>query len=971
MTEWIKKIWQIPFASGSQAINHVMSEILGSIINRCGKIFFDMETSESSCEIISSKQLSDDKLIYYFHDLPLKQRDQALSNSSNLRILSGIIKDCVLEIPWKNPLMEETIVRIGDFKIDIEITKTDPVLSHFTLSTSSTNLINESHNYDDLVSAYTEISIMVNQYFGRAHMTIDTLRIQIMGSVPGTLVLDGVKYQNKTLIVDNVAFKVKNHVEISARQIKYSLESHNLSIEYLEIRPGLHNYLLSFIQLLPIPKTSQINTLDENMTKDLIFSIWLGEIHYDGLIIFDARFTKDKILTIGKIEYQNNQIIEKFCIKNLFCPDESAILSNCIITVIDGKGLCNWFRNVVDKIQSLRPYFPPNNTSSSIPFSICLDSNDNSAYVKLIWEGTVSIFNFSRLTCESIDKIRFIQGDLVVHIKSIDWTDQIRIVNLHVKKNEMTYALGEELIVYTGKDTKLIVNGGKTEYLPQFIELCTNIIDNIKAYIDNDELIESSLIDGNSTNVELELHNSTIIHSFSQTFQEDEIMKIILDISKTNFSITHKLLNNLDAMVILSREIEGKTMVRKIATIVVSQLEESVIEIETLEILMDPILLDQICYCLGSLEQTPEWCSSEISEEGLAELQKALQRSTSESLDNFIKREKTIIQNSTLSKNKQIKSVYLQNLSRKIDDLQLSIIGLQPSSRSVRREFRIRSCQLLMYDELIETTNQSKSFIRASIKGIILITDKRKAPIIQHTGAIRIIAEPKKSKPKWIDQYHLKIDSIALIDQSCDNIDWKYMVSFAGQSIEMKIDVHGDSISLSIFLSPVSINLREETMIRLMAFVNNKIQIPKDEQPMMIENFEIKSNTITLSYYPMIADILPLNTLLSLRNHQINLNPRTYRYLDDFSQLFTLLRTDIINEINPANYCQFLPSLGLTKPCAEPISHIVSLWNCYLSSEGNRRKLRSLTRRLGKGIDFLSDFFQDKKLHGIINFFSS
>lgn len=956
MTEWIKKLWQFPVISGNLTVNHFVSGIVGSILNRCGKLFFELESeNDTSGETIAHSEIKDDKLIYHLHDLALKRRELSFASVS-LELTTGMIQGCILEIPWRSLLTDETIIRIDKIKIDVRVSQ--PIHQTGNLD-ASVSMIEHQPDSDDLLAAYSEISDLVHQYLGKTRLFLDTLQVSITGNTPdqnSMLTLMGLEYDGGMFSVDHIIFKIGRRIQLEARGLRFSYALREIRLSYLETRSDLLDYPLMFLRY-PL-------TLSAKDSASSSYSFMIEEFKHHELLIIHLSLTGDQNFSIKSISFDSKIVTHDLLLSS------QMVMSTDEIIVVDGKKLVTYLRKCYEQIRNLQALLVYKEPSRETGNEMILRLD---APIKLIWEGKVNLINFQSLSSSSLEKLRLIQGDLKVQADRIGWKEFLEIHHLSIRKSNLSYAHSER-VVFSSEPTvqKLEIHGGRTESLLQLIDFVAGTVDYFRALVQEESLEESGQsLRETEGDFLLEFQNSSIIHPISQS---DEKLLLTIEIKQALCSITHKLLHQLETDFTLSREVEGKALVRQLGTLQASQSEASIIEIDSLVLRIDPILFDQINYYLGSLERAPEWSSSEVSEEALIELQKALQRSTTESLDTFMRREQKIISASTITTNSNLKSAYLENLSRRIDDLQLSVVGLQPRSSSVRREVKIKSCQILLHDELLESQKQTEAFIRVSIKGVTLITDKRRAAVAKRTGAIKIVAEPKKPKPQWIDQYQLVVEQLAIVDQSCGNIDWKYPISFAplaGKAFEIKADIHGDSLSVDLNFAPISLNIREETMLRCLAFVNNRSSLPESEQPMMIERFEMNANTITLSYYPMIADALPINTLLSLRNHVISLNVRHYQYLDGFPQLFSLLRSDTIAEINPSNYYQFLPSLGLTKPCAEPVSQIITVWNCYLSSDSNRRKLRTLTRKLGKGIDVLSEFFQDKKLYNIIEFFSS
>ena len=67
-------------------------------------------------KIIKKNECKDDKDIFYFYPLTIKQIEQNVGLNL-ITILSGTINDLILSVPWKAILTDPTLIEIDNIKL--------------------------------------------------------------------------------------------------------------------------------------------------------------------------------------------------------------------------------------------------------------------------------------------------------------------------------------------------------------------------------------------------------------------------------------------------------------------------------------------------------------------------------------------------------------------------------------------------------------------------------------------------------------------------------------------------------------------------------------------------------------------------------------------------------------------------------------------------------------------------------------
>jgi hypothetical protein len=203
-----------------------------------------------------------------------------------------------------------------------------------------------------------------------------------------------------------------------------------------------------------------------------------------------------------------------------------------------------------------------------------------------------------------------------------------------------------------------------------------------------------------------------------------------------------------------------------------------------------------------------------------------------------------------------------------------------------------------------------------------------------------------------IDTYMLQIRSGAIIDTTSTDPEWKYFVKFSTNNI-LNVNVNiqeRTTLKINILVAPIIANIREETLLRLLAFFSNSHHVPEDSSIFDIEHFKINALKISISYYPLIIkNIDPSANIFSLKNYNLILSPQIIQHVDGIQKLIEILKDRWIIEINPENILQFVPNVKIIQPYAVPVMNFFQVIMRYFKNSYNKKRIRDLTKDIAQG----------------------
>ncbi len=211
-------------------------------------------------------------------------------------------------------------------------------------------------------------------------------------------------------------------------------------------------------------------------------------------------------------------------------------------------------------------------------------------------------------------------------------------------------------------------------------------------------------------------------------------------------------------------------------------------------------------------------------------------------------------------------------------------------------------------------------------------------------------------------KYHLNIKSGAVMDMCCIDPKWKYFVKLSkNNAIDIQTHIHHDKYIVSVIVSPFNLNIREETLLRLLALFDSKYQLPasKPSTQVHFKYVNISGVDISLSYQPLLLkNVSFVQNGLSIKDFKIQLNPIIINDVNSINLLIKLVKDKWNSDINPSNIVQFIPNLKILKPYTSPIYQLLEITSRYFRNPSTRSRIRSITNSVSNGADFTSSLLK-------------
>jgi hypothetical protein len=991
MAEWLKNICFSPFKYGLNGINIMAMNAVSVIFNMCGKRLFKLESDK----IIRNNEYKDDKDIFYMFPLHFQQMEQDVGLNM-IKIENGIINDLVISIPWKELLIKPTSITVESINLTITFMQNQKSIYINSLENtnsyffSSKNKIGENQ---DLLNAYKEINSLLSQYFNKINLEINTIEINV--SEYFKIKLNGINYSSGIVNIDNLSIYLNNETEhelITIKKIFFDIENNNLKIHKIFVDSTVVNYIpqyytdntnrafefnvsIDFFQMdeLHIDDVSvyinsdiiTIKKISRANIADFLILVTNDSQSNNNFIVYDmsqniCSFCENINLKIsnfnGVIQWleRTKKIISSFTNKIIVIElDDSEILESQNKLRFDENSLWN-----LGNLPKSRPMQFKNILSNIIYgddlFSFCIENlvNDDDVQahnIKIMYENT---YGFIR-------NITFYQNGNVTFSDS------------NVKSNNFRFVSNESKIVKNGDCVDIFLNQANACNITEIVSFVTKLVD--KFINTSNEPIK------NIDQLDLTL-SMTDLSSVIDTYQEKKSLIVNLNLVDTNILVVDEKINfNVivkNANISITDKLAKKVMIDVLLNnYLVTRLQFDYISttnviIDMLHIYIDPEIFDQINYICGTLSSDPQTDSSDwntqLSEEGLQQLREALYRSAifnentifNEDLDSESKNDIFSTSNNVISDIPQIKfltSSFTNLYSILIDEYAIET----KQTEGLELKIFIGMFHCYFFDKLLVSDDKNKgspAFLCAIFKDIEFKKIKESVKENINKPLISIYEKGIKQRPNYLDKYLLNIRTGALIDVQCRDPEWKYFIKFSKENmLRTSVIIHGDVIRSSINLGLITTNIREETLLRLLAFFSSSHHVPKNNNSLHIERFNIGSIDLIINYYPLI--IKKINgdpNVFALKNFKIRLSPHTLTNIENFDKLTKLILEKIKEEINPDNILQFVPNIRIIQPYASPIVDFINLTKRYFNNPDNKRKIRKITKNINRGADIIS-----------------
>jgi hypothetical protein len=211
-------------------------------------------------------------------------------------------------------------------------------------------------------------------------------------------------------------------------------------------------------------------------------------------------------------------------------------------------------------------------------------------------------------------------------------------------------------------------------------------------------------------------------------------------------------------------------------------------------------------------------------------------------------------------------------------------------------------------------------------------------------------------------KYNLKIDQGGIIDLKSTSAEWKHFAKQTHKSslFEVNILICGNVHKINANVCPLTVNIREETLIHILSFFSNSHQIPKSNGTVdaFVEIFSMKAIGLVINYFPLIVKENMNTDMLTLKNFKLNLSSQYLKNINGFNTLISCITTNWKSDLNPNNIIQFIPNIKIIHPYTTIISRFIKLTSKYFEHGHNKKKIRYITKNINKGVSMVTSIIK-------------
>lgn len=1002
MAEWLKNICLSPFKYGIDKANLIAIKTISMIFNLYGSRLLKMDIDK----IIKSNECIGDNDIFYIYPLLLKELEQELGLNI-IKIDEGIINGLVISVPWKTMLIDATQINVSDISIKISFVQNENSIHISSLENTNSYFSDKQldNNDNDLLQTYKEIRDLLLQYFNKINCKIGSLEIIL--SQHFKIMVKNIEYFNNTITIENVTiYAEKEDTKMaSVSELVYNIEKNHLFIQELDINPQLVDFLPEYYTeneqfVFSFNISVALFTMNELNIKDLWLTITdknisiqsLASININNILFlkceqesFNLTATEEPRAILIYDKKTNNIHLNKILCLKIGNINEFFLWTNNV-------------RNLVNKFADKIIVIDLDENSGQLCASH-LDSDSNliinNASATIIYGDDIFNISFSKIFLAKENILTNIEIDynnvrgefgMIKFYSSLPPEKEGNIfefVDSIITSNNFKLVSKMSLITKKTDSVTILFDTTNANNIAQLVEFVTGIIDKFTPH-DNTTNNKSAFVEKRNSiqSIEIDLLDST--NDLSATLaliKEDENLDnneqnpymvnlelqnccMYIDHEKTNFElivdhcdicVTTKNATNISANILM----DGYLIARIDAT----EISANYNLIESLKIFIDPENFDKINYLLGTLSSDPTSVSNEeidVPEEFHEQLENTLSKSIISSsltdLENKITLQTNIIKNSLVCNEIEdiVSFPFLKILEKSCTDLRKVLIDdyqtKNPEIESQSSEIFVKSFQIYLFDELTNYYSPTKSptaFLCAIFKEI------------EFKKIIVKIKDEKERKNKFKTKYTFNIKTGAIIDTCCNNPEWKYFVKFCnGNVLAANVSFFENVFRININVHPIKTNIREETLLRLLAFFSNSHHTPKNSDPVLIGRFMISPINILVNYYPIILKDTGME-VLTLKDFKLVLSSQILENVEGLDKLLDIMGTKWKEEVNPENIFQFLPNVKIIQPYAEPLMNFISVITKYFKNSQNKKTIRNLTKNISQGTSLVASMIKN------------
>lgn len=488
-------------------------------------------------------------------------------------------------------------------------------------------------------------------------------------------------------------------------------------------------------------------------------------------------------------------------------------------------------------------------------------------------------------------KYRETVGNLNISINQ----NVINLTNVKINSNNFK-AESFSISIINKEDLLIIFDSTQIDHILPMIDVISQII---KIFVEPSE--EESLVN-------FEIRRSSVCFMYSN-------LRFDVIIHNGFISLNTKTASTLKMNILID-----KTLIFKITADVLS---EKNIKINKMKMFIDPIIFDKLNALLGIFKD------EEIVEYTIEAYEEITE---------------------TLSKSYMFKDLndFEETLNSEIKDIHESF-SLDKTSFFPKPFINLAN---ILVNNYLDNSNIDVDFYLSIDQLIIkLFNDMSGDAFLYLTiNDINLNKKIKKIKSKNEETFNIKVGSGEIIDIHASGT-WQNFLKFSDSIMNTTIVIIGDSIKVDCNVSSFQSNIREETLLRLLAFFSNSLN--NNSKGMYIEEFRINSMEISISYYPISLKKIVSSDILALTNFKIKLSPIYLSNIDNVDKLIENLKEQWNSDINLNNVLQFIPNIKIIHKHVVPFSYLMNILKSYFSSSYNKRKIRYFTKKGKSMVDKL------------------
>lgn len=986
--EQIKKLYLVPSNIGIEMFNSLVMQLIVFILNIYGKRLLKLNVDK----LIKNYTSNIDCNLFYFYPFSFEEVGQTfLVNSLNIK--KGTIDNLVISIPRKIFPSNSMIITIENIDLTLSVLRNNSI--YFSASSQEYLDLSNGDNLDengDLIDIFREINSILHCYFDKIKIEIKTINVKILDHF--IMILNEIRYENHIVFVEKINIKsLENEPKELAKIEEVNFDTYKF---FLSVR--IVNINKEIIQYLPILYVS-------DPTSNVKLNVFIGSLTFEKVNItnLDILVDPDKFVIKScenlevidilifkhskKIGSENDPMLNPFLL--YYIQNNTFLINQTFeVNIVNLHDLKIWIKHLIILVRSVVEKIVTMNEKNMNSME-----HSNSSNFKILGSHFFQekSFHFDNIRCNVVydKKIYFIE------IKRVYYGKIIKLVDLKIKYDDIIIT-SDNILVENDGTVRIVELSIITSKIPVEVPNCLHSFyiksNNVQIKKTDNELsiaLDHSRVfkfpekkecwQSNLSFLEFIHLTKKVTEQFRKFYIHDSVhssddnvrtphfmfeityfdMSVVhnnyninIIVHNASINITQKVATNIIMDISINKQIVGKICAKK--------LSKKYFEFSSIKIFLNPEVFDYLNYLFGLLMQEKEHEENIIPPEALEHLKKALEQSiivnTMDELKIYTekKMQKIVLTPTSIHTLPTIIENYFANKDHDKTMFKLSIVSIH-----IYLSDRISYSQEMRHNFSSDMDNIS--FLCVIMKNIEF--ERKVGELVGGIDEpkIRIVEMGTNKRPKIKTNYMLKINTIAILDLESQDPEWKYFIKFGLNTpkiehsvLDINVTLNGNNVHIQVHIDPVIAHIREEILLRVLAFFSNSHHFPK-ENTMFVEYFSVNGFSLYLNYYPIILKRIDFGlNHLALKNHQIRFSPITLCYVDNFTKLFSKIGAQWKSDINPNNIFQFVPNINIIQPYTTPIVHFVNLISGYFKHPQNKRKIKKIIKAVGDGSNIVT-----------------